>query len=221
MDQLILVDSALYYSSPQHRLRITQILAIYGFLLKPNVKTVLFQILTGEGKSTTIACLAAILTLRGRNVDIITTNNILAKRDVEEKRHFFNLLGVKVDHNIPPSSDHGNQTALKPKPCYEKGTIVYGTPFSYQVDLLFDEYKKRFTRNGRPYDVAIIDEVDSMFIDEKANQTLLSSTFAGFGDLVLPMRILWQTIVLHNIIKEGDKLILYKQGAAKGEIIKG
>jgi preprotein translocase subunit SecA len=67
---------------------------------------------------------------------------------------------------------------------------VYGTPFSYQVDLLFDEYKKRFTGNGRPYDVAIIDEVDSMFIDEKANQTLLSSTFAGFSYLILPIRIL-------------------------------
>ena len=64
-------------------------------------------------------------------------------------------------------------------------------------------------RNGRPYDVTIIDEVDSMFIDEKANQTLLSTTFAGFHDLVLPMRILWQTIYMHNIVKEGEKLILF------------
>lgn len=42
----------------------------------------LLQILTGEGKSTTIACLASILTMRGKTVDIITTNKILAKRDV-------------------------------------------------------------------------------------------------------------------------------------------
>lgn len=70
---------------------------------------------------------------------------------------------------------------MKPRKCYCKGTIVYGTPFSYQVDLLYDEYKKKGTRNGRPYDVGIVDEVDSMFIDEKGNQTLLASTFAGFS----------------------------------------
>jgi len=35
------------------------------------------------------------------------------------------------------------------------------------VDLLYDEYNKKGTRNSRPYDVAIVDEVDSMFVDEK------------------------------------------------------
>jgi len=36
-------------------------------------------------------------------------------------------------------------------------SIVYGIPSSFQVDLLFDEYKKKNTLNGRPYDVVIID----------------------------------------------------------------
>lgn len=43
--------------------------------------------------------------------------------------------------------------------------MVYGIPFSYQEDLLHDEYKMRGTRNKRPYDTAIVDEVDSMFVD--------------------------------------------------------
>jgi len=43
----------------------------------------LLQILTGEGKSTTIACLSAILVMRGLEVDIITTSPILVKRDVQ------------------------------------------------------------------------------------------------------------------------------------------
>ena len=47
LEHIILVDSALYHSSPKYRLRLTQILAIYGFLFKPNLKTILFQILTG------------------------------------------------------------------------------------------------------------------------------------------------------------------------------
>ena len=48
-----------------------------------------------------------------------------------------------------------------------EGAVVYGTPHSYQADLLFDEYKKYGTRNKRPYQIAIVDEVDSMFIDAK------------------------------------------------------
>ncbi len=80
------------------------------------------------------------------------------------------------------------------------------------MDLLFDEYEKKNTRNNRPYDVGINDEVDSMFIDEKSNQTLLASTYAGFSDLLLPMRILWQTIVMNNIVREGDKLFMYRNG---------
>lgn len=60
-----------------------------------------------------------------------------------------------------------------------------------------------------------------MLIDEKANQTLLSSTFAGFNDLVLPMRILWQTISVHNIVKEDNKYFFLREGERKDEIIKG
>ena len=81
--QILITDSALYYTSQKYRLRITQILAIYFLLKKPEAKKILLQILTGEGKSTTIACLAAILTMRGFQVDIITTSPLLAKRDAE------------------------------------------------------------------------------------------------------------------------------------------
>lgn len=55
---------------------------------------------------------------------------------------------------------------LKPRKCYESD-VVYGIPFTYQVDLLYDEYKRKGTRNNRKYDSAIVDEVDSMLVDEK------------------------------------------------------
>ncbi len=83
MTQLLITDSALYYTTDKYRLRVTQALAIYCFIYHPQTNKFLLQILTGEGKSTTIACLASILTMRGKIVDIITTNKILAKRDVE------------------------------------------------------------------------------------------------------------------------------------------
>ena len=50
------------------------------------------------------------------------------------------------------------------------------------------------TRNKRSYDVAIVDEVDSMFVDEKGHQTLLSNTYAGFSELIMPMKILWRCL---------------------------
>lgn len=75
-------------------------------------------------------------------------------------------MDIKVAHNIH-SDDPSSRESLAPRKCYESGTVVYGTPFSYSVDLLNDEYKRKGTRNGRPYDIAIVDEVDSMFVDEK------------------------------------------------------
>jgi hypothetical protein len=53
-------------------------MALAFYLLKPSINKILLQILTGEGKSTIIACLAAILTMRGKIVDIVTTNQVLA-----------------------------------------------------------------------------------------------------------------------------------------------
>ena len=47
-----------------------------------------------------------------------------------------------------------------------------------------------------------MDEVDSMFVDEKGHQTLLSTTYAGFAELILPMKLLWQTVIKHNVAIE-------------------
>jgi preprotein translocase subunit SecA len=88
-----------------------------------------------------VACLAAILTVSGLKVDIVTTSPILAQRDVVEQKEFFELMGIKVADNF-----EDNQRS--PKMCYDgKRKIVYGTPHSFQVDILFDEYKLRGTRN--------------------------------------------------------------------------
>ena len=118
--------------------------------------------------------MAAILTISGRKVDIVTTNELLAKRDVDEKRSFFKLMNLQVDHNF--ANDQSG-----PKKCYEGDTIVYGTPHLFQVDILLNDYKKRKTRCGRPFQVLIVDEVDSMFVDQKNHQTLLSTTYPGFS----------------------------------------
>jgi preprotein translocase subunit SecA len=69
-------------------------------------------------------------------------------------------LGLKVDHNL-----ENNQKGRKE--CYANNNIVYGTPYNFQVDILLNDYKKKGTRGGREFSVLIVDEVDSMFIDQK------------------------------------------------------
>lgn len=70
---LRVVDSALFYTTPKYRLRQTQIIALLFFLVAGCPK-ILQEILTGEGKSTTVSSLAAILTISGKEVDIVTTS---------------------------------------------------------------------------------------------------------------------------------------------------
>jgi preprotein translocase subunit SecA len=80
LKELQMVDEALRKTTG-FGLRRTQMLAILLFLRDQKKGRMLLQILTGEGKSVTICCLAAILTMRGSVVDVVTTNELLATRD--------------------------------------------------------------------------------------------------------------------------------------------
>jgi preprotein translocase subunit SecA len=60
----------------------------------------LAQILTGEGKSLTIALLAILLALQGKTVDVVTSNKVLAQRDSDEKKPLYKMFLLKCAHNI-------------------------------------------------------------------------------------------------------------------------
>ena len=68
-----------------------QNLSVLLFLTKNKNKGLIAQISTGEGKSTIISMVATYLALCGKSVDIITSTEILAKRDSEEKRPFYKM----------------------------------------------------------------------------------------------------------------------------------
>ena len=76
--------------------RAVQILSLLTFLNEEN-QGVLLQIATGEGKSTITALLATIKALQGHNVDVITSSSILAERDVDERKSFFDMFGFLFD----------------------------------------------------------------------------------------------------------------------------
>lgn len=135
----------------------------------------LAQVLTGEGKSLVIAMLVAILKITKRcKVDIVTSSEVLAKRDARQWETFFELLNITTSHNI--------EEKVGPKDCYKRD-VVYGTAHTFQADILRDEYKKAGTLNGRTSDVIIVDEVDNMLIDEHNKATLLSDEKHGFEKL--------------------------------------
>ena len=146
-------------------LRDTQIISVLVLLKRKNIKIGrIAQILTGEGKTAIVITLAAVKSLLGHKVDIVTSSEILAKRDAEDKKNkeLYNALGLTIDHCIKDENGTPNHG---PKACY-KADIVYGDAHNFQADILNDKYMKENTRNGRDYDCIIVDEIDSMFIDD-------------------------------------------------------
>ena len=127
---------------------------------------------TGEGK-TLVATLPAYLNaLTGEGVHIVTVNDYLAKRDSEWMGKLYRFLGLEVGLVI-----HG-VTPLERKRAYE-ADITYGTNNEFGFDYLRDNmviYKERMVQRGHAF--AIVDEVDSILIDEARTPLIIS----GQGD---------------------------------------
>lgn len=176
LTEIIAVMSQGSFLATEHRPRLTQLFSLL-LLLDAKGNGRLAQIATGEGKSTIVAMLAAIKALQGQTVDVVSSSPLLAFRDAEASRGFFELFGLSVASNWEPTFNNTKKSG--PKACYQaqcsdpedKGpykplNIVYGDANNFQFDLLRDEYKQENTRCGRPYGMVIVDEVDSMLIDE-------------------------------------------------------
>ena len=136
-----------------------------------NEKGRLLEILTGEGKSCVIAMVAATYALLGRTVDIVTSSPVLSQRDAEEWQIYFNTLALDADCNVEDKRDEDNQ-------CY-KCAIVYGTVETFARDILKTEFLIQDARKGRKCDLVIVDEVDSMLIDQGVQCTYLSHDVAS------------------------------------------
>ena len=127
---------------------------------------------TGEGK--TIVChLAAFLKcLQGLKVHIITVNDYLVQRDAEFARPVFELLGLTVGY-IQSQVDPGGREGIRAK-AYACN-ITYGTNNEFGFDYLRDNMKTAVEDQVQgPLDFAIIDEVDSILIDEARTPLIIS-----------------------------------------------
>lgn len=115
---------------------------------------------TGEGKTVTIIFPAYLKSLEGKGVHIITSNDYLAKRDATWMQKVYNLLGISVGYITQESSDFDRQVAYMADVTYLTGSEV---GFDYLKDNMI--YKKELKRQ-RGFNFAIIDEADSVLIDE-------------------------------------------------------
>lgn len=127
------------------------------------------EMATGEGK-TLVASLASYLrALEGRGVHVITVNDYLAKRDYELIGPIHHFLGLSVGLNLPGMKTEEKQQA------YEKD-ITYGVGNEFGFDFLRDYMVfQKENRVQRPPYFCIIDEIDSVLIDEAKTPLIVAS----------------------------------------------
>ncbi|CAF1257950.1 unnamed protein product [Rotaria sp. Silwood1] len=175
-------------------------------LLKANTdKGMLLQVGTGEGKSTIIAVLAVIHALKGNKVDVITSSPVLAERDAKEKENFYNMFNLQC-------SDNSDKTIYwtGPKSCY-KSEIVYGEVAQFQFDTLRTEYSQLNTLGNRKFEVAIVDEVDSMLIDDSSKIARLATIIPGIDQLQLIYYTIWYRLIYlqDRMLEINNKIYLF------------
>ena len=148
---------------------------------------------TGEGKTLTELCPAYLNALTGKGVHIITVNDYLAKRDKEEMEVLFDFLNVSVGLVSEETVDRKEE--------YEK-EVIYTT----NAEIGFDYLKDNLVMNmedkvQKSLNYAIIDEIDSIFIDEARTPLLISAPGEKPSNLY--------NRVIHSIknLKEGDYII--------------
>jgi len=131
-------------------------------------KGMISEMKTGEGK-TLVATLAAYLNaIEQKGVHIVTVNDYLAKRDAEWMGQVYRFLGLTVDYVIHEKDDEQRKAAYN-------ADITYGTNNELGFDYLRDNMKFSLDeRVQRDFNYAIVDEVDSILIDEARTPLIIS-----------------------------------------------
>lgn len=123
---------------------------------------------TGEGKTLTATLPAYLNGLTGRGVHVVTVNDYLAQRDAENNRPLFEYLGLTVGINLPGMPAPAKREAYA-------ADITYGTNNEYGFDYLRDNMAfSPEERVQRPLFYALVDEVDSILIDEARTPLIIS-----------------------------------------------
>lgn len=136
---------------------------------------------TGEGKTLTATLPAYLNALTDRGVHIITVNDYLARRDAEWSRPLFEFLGMTVACNVAGMPPQEKRSAYQ-------ADILYGTNNEFGFDYLRDNMAfSPQDRVQRPLHYAIVDEVDSILIDEARTPLIISGAAEDSSELYMRM----------------------------------
>lgn len=123
---------------------------------------------TGEGKTLTATLPVYLNALAGKGVHVVTVNDYLANRDAQWMGRIYNFLGLTVGVNLPQMQREEKQAAYR-------SDITYGTNNEYGFDYLRDNMVyEAADRVQRGLHFAIVDEVDSILIDEARTPLIIS-----------------------------------------------
>ena len=123
---------------------------------------------TGEGKTLTATLPVYLNALTGKGVHVVTVNDYLASRDAQWMAKLYNFLGLTVGINLPQLPREEKQAAYR-------ADITYGTNNEYGFDYLRDNMVYEVAdRVQRGLNYAIVDEVDSILIDEARTPLIIS-----------------------------------------------
>ena len=136
---------------------------------------------TGEGK-TLMATLAVYLNaIEGKGVHVVTVNDYLARRDADWMGQLYTWLGLSVGVIVPNMQEHEKRDAYN-------ADITYGTNNEFGFDYLRDNMKhERAAMVQRPFNFAIVDEVDSILIDEARTPLIISGPTEDKSDLYVKL----------------------------------
>lgn len=147
---------------------------IGGMVLNDNK---IAEMRTGEGKTLTATLAVYLNALTGKGVHVVTVNDYLAQRDAEWMGRLYNFLGLSVGVNLSQMPHDQKQAAYN-------SDITYGTNNEFGFDYLRDNMVyDPGQRVQRPLHYAIVDEVDSILIDEARTPLIISGQAENHTDL--------------------------------------
>jgi preprotein translocase subunit SecA len=168
---------------------------------------------TGEGK-TLVATLATYLNaLEGKGVHVVTVNDYLARRDAEWMGQLHNFMGLTVGVIVPNLSEYERREAYN-------ADITYSTNNELGFDYLRDNMKhERAQMVQRPFNYGIVDEVDSILIDEARTPLIISGPTDDKSDLYISIDAVVKTFdpSLYETDEKNKSVMLTEDGVEHAE----
>src|SRR6187200_2244999 len=168
---------------------------------------------TGEGKTLVATLAVYVNALEGKGVHVVTVNDYLAKRDADWMGQVYRFLGMRVGVVVPNLADHERREAYL-------ADITYATNNELGFDYLRDNMK--FSRDAmvqRPFHYAIVDEVDSILIDEARTPLIISGPTDDKSELYMGVDAIVKQFVEADYEKDEKQrsIVLTEEGTEKAE----